>query len=118
MLAISPQSRIFIALEAVDFRRGMDGLSQRALELFNQHPIEGGIFVFRNRSGTSLKMVAYDGQGMWLFQKRFSKGRLRWWPRNLEEARGLQFKELQILLFNGNPLSAGMAPNWKPLAPQ
>jgi hypothetical protein len=48
---------------------------------FDQDPFSGTLFVFRNRSGTALKLLVYDGQGYSLCLKRFSKGRLHWWSQ-------------------------------------
>ena len=76
----------------------------------------GAIFVFRNRRGTSLKLLCYDGQGFWLCQKRLSQGRLNWWPSTTEVSHRLSARELQILLWNGNPDEAGMADDWREVA--
>ena len=44
------------------------------------NPLEGAVYVFRNRAGTALKLLLYDGQGYWLCMKRLSQGRFTWWP--------------------------------------
>ncbi len=59
--------------------------------------------MFRNRRGTPLKLLCYDGQGYWLCQKRLSQGRLKWWPSTPQARVTLSARELQILLWNGNP---------------
>jgi transposase len=75
------------------------------------------MFVFRNRRATAVKILAYDGQGFWLCQKRLSQGRFRWWPRREGEAgRFLQAHELQVLVNGGNPDAAGGAGIWRPVA--
>ena len=66
MLQLSPQTRVFLAVEAADFRRGIDGLSALCRQRIGENPFGGAIFVFRNRRGTSLKLLCYDGQGFWL----------------------------------------------------
>jgi transposase len=65
MLQLPPQSRIFIALAAVDFRKGIDGLAAVCRRAFSQNPLDGAIYVLRNRTGTTLKVLYYDGQGYW-----------------------------------------------------
>jgi len=80
MLTLTPQMRIFLAVEAIDFRNGIDGLAGMCLHKFGCDPFGGGVFVFRNRRGTSLKILVYDGQGFWLCQKRLSSGRFCGWP--------------------------------------
>jgi hypothetical protein len=62
MLQITPQMKILVAVEPADFRRGIDGLAQLCREALHQDPFLGAVFVFRNRSGTALKLLTYDGQ--------------------------------------------------------
>ena len=76
MIQLSPQSRIFLATEPVDFRKGIDGLAAVCRQRLGDNPLEGAVYVFRNRSGTSLKLLLYDGQGYWLCMKRLSTGAL------------------------------------------
>ena len=116
MLQLTPQSRVFLACEAADFRRGIDGLAALCRQRLAEDPMGGAIFVFRNRRGTSLKLLCYDGQGFWLCQKRLSKGRLNWWPSTPAASHRLSARELQILLWNGNPDEAGMADDWREVA--
>ena len=116
MLQLTPQSRVFLACEAADFRRGIDGLAALCRQRLGEDPMAGSIFVFRNRRGTSLKLLCYDGQGFWLCQKRLSQGRLVWWPSTAQACHRLSARELQILLWNGNPEEAGMAEDWRRVA--
>ena len=69
MLQLTPQSRIFVALVPVDFRKGIDGLAALCRRAFGQNPLDGAIYVFRNRTGTALKLLYYDGQGDWLSRR-------------------------------------------------
>jgi transposase len=61
--------RIFVATELADFRRGIDGLAALCRQRLEQDPMSGCAFVFRNRRGTAIKILLYDGQGFWLCQK-------------------------------------------------
>ena len=74
MLQLSPQLRILVAVNAVDFRKGIDGLAQICRAHLQEDPFSGALFVFRSRQGSSLKILFYDGQGFWLCQKRLSEG--------------------------------------------
>ena len=85
MIQITPQMRILLAVEAVDFRKGIDGLARSCREVLKEDPFSGHVFVFRNKRSTSIKVLMYDGQGFWLCQKRLSKGRFRWWPQGGRE---------------------------------
>ena len=116
MLQLTAQSRVFVAIEPADFRRGIDGLAALCRQRLGEDPFAGAIFVFRNRRGTALKLLCYDGQGFWLCQKRFSQGRLNWWPTSAQAAAQLSARELQILLWNGNPEHTGMAEDWREVA--
>jgi len=110
VIQITPQMRILVAVEPVDFRKGIDGLAGivRALDL---DPFSGCLFVFRSRRGSSLRVLAYDSQGYWLCQKRLSKGTFRFWPKG-EVLHSLAAYELQAILWNKDP---GRASLWRPL---
>ncbi|MEW6419817.1 MAG: IS66 family insertion sequence element accessory protein TnpB [Nitrospirota bacterium] len=113
MIQITPQMRILVAVEAVDFRKGIDGLMGVCRGRLQMDPFSGCVFVFRNRRGTSIKILMYDGQGYWLCQKRLSKGRFQWWPKPWDSVlRNLAANQLQTLLWNGDPDKA-VAPIWK-----
>ena len=116
MLQLSAQSRVFLAVEPADFRRGIDGLAALCRQRLGADPMDGAIFVFRNRRGTSLKLLQYDGQGFWLCQKRLSQGRLCWWPSTPQASERLCARELQILLWNGNPKAVELAEDWRRVA--
>jgi transposase len=114
MIQITPHMRILVAVEAVDFRKGIDGLVGLCRQKMGQDPFSGYVFVFRNRRATAIKILMYDGQGFWLCQKRLSKGRFRWWPKRADNAiRQLAAHQLQLLLWSGNPDGAKVAPLWK-----
>ena len=116
MLQLTPQTRIFVAIEPVDFRRGIDALGGVCREHLAANPLDGAIYVFRNRARTSLRLLVHDGQGMWLCTKRLSADRLRWWPSSAMAYSRLSARELQILLWNGNPEHAAMSHDWRQVA--
>jgi transposase len=114
MIQIIPQMRIWMAVEAVDFRRGIDGLARVCREVLKMDPFSGCLFVFRNKRATAIKLLVYDGQGFWLCQKRLSRGRFRWWPTDgVGRQKALMAHELQLLIWNGNPKGGQVAPPWK-----
>lgn len=115
MLQITPQMRVLVAVQPCDFRKGIDGLGGVCRSVLEEDPFSGCAFVFRNRRGTAIKVLVYDGQGFWLCQKRLSKGRFRWWPDG-DRARELQGRDLQVVLWNGDPSRAKMGPLWRPLS--
>ena len=66
MIQLTPQMRILVGVEAVDFRKGIDGLARLCREVLMADPFSGWLFVFRNRRQTALRILVYDGQGFWL----------------------------------------------------
>ncbi len=118
MIQITPQMRILVAVEPTDFRRGIDGLARLCRRELQSDPFSGALFIFRNRSAKAIKILAYDGQGFWLCQKRLSQGRFRFWPTGKEVVRGLQAHELQVLLSAGNPQGTQAPPPWRRVDPQ
>ena len=119
MLSLTPQMRILAAVEPVDFRKGIDGLGGVCRRQLREDPLSGCVFVFRNRRGTAVKILVYDGQGFWLCQKRLSKGKFHWWPESAAEAvRELEARELQLVLWNGDPSRGALGPLWRGLRGQ
>ena len=118
MLQITPQMKILVAVAPADFRRGIDGLARLCREQLQQDPFTGAVFVFRNRKGTALKVLMYDGQGFWLCHKRLSQGRFPWWPSAAEGgAQQLAAHQLSVLLSAGNPTRTDAVPDWRPVGP-
>jgi transposase len=114
MIQLVPQLRILLACDPVDFRKGLDSLLALCKGPLAQDPFSGTLFVFRNRAGTALKLLVYDGTGYWLCLKRFSQGRLQWWPRTSDTPlHPLEAQQLSVLLFNGLPEQAGFAASWR-----
>lgn len=111
---LTPHTRILVAIAPTDFRAGIDSLCAICRDEFDQDPMGGMLFVFRNRAGTAIKLLCYDGGGFWLMHKRFSNGKLRYWPRNSTEPLSpMAAKELQILIYNGDPSTAQFAEDWR-----
>lgn len=116
MIQLTPQMRLLVAVEPVDFRGGIDALARRCREVLSADPFSGTVFVFRNRRATSVKLLAYDGQGFWLCQKRLSESRFRHWPASTGAVqRELLAHELAVLLAGGDPGRTQAAPQWRPL---
>ena len=113
MIQITPQMRILVAIAPVDFRKGIDGLSQLCRNHFEENPFSGSVFVFRNRRKTTIKALIYDGQGFWLCTKRLSAGKFKHWPSGEEKLKGLEAHELLILLRGGDPQRIATAPIWR-----
>jgi transposase len=115
MIQVTPHMRVLVAVEPVDFRRGIDGLGRVCREVLHRDPFRGWVFVFRNRRAKAIKILVYDGQGFWLCQKRLSQGRFRCWPA----ATGtLEAHQLPVLHSVGDPAAAKGAAVWRRVDPR
>jgi transposase len=118
MLAIPSQVPIYIAIQPIDFRKGIDGLQQLCQQRFNHDAFNGAIFIFCNKCRHSIKILWYDGQGFILCLKRLSKGKFKWWPQNNADDNYQLYQalaqEVQILLWNGMPQLSQCQPLWRP----
>jgi transposase len=113
MLQLTPQHRFFIGIEPIDFRKGIDAIAALCRQELAQDPMNGAWFVFSNRAKTSIKLLVYDGQGFWLCMKRFSQGRLAWWPKEQVQSYEISATHLNILLYQGNPDAALIPEDWR-----
>jgi len=117
MIQITPHMKIFLAVEPVDFRKGIDGLAALCRTVLGEEPFSGCLFVFLNRSRTAIKVLSYDGQGFWICQKRLSRGKFNWWPaKNHGIGKTLDAHELQMLIWNGDPFNTQAAPMWRKIS--
>ena len=115
MIQLWPQMRIFVFPEHVDFRNGIDGLIGIAKGRVKEDPFGGAIFLFCNRNRTAFKAVVYDGQGFWLFMKRLSEGKFKYWPKSQEDKNHVHLlsREISVLMWNGDPKQFVMSRDWK-----
>jgi len=117
MIQITAHMRIFAALEPVDFRKGIDGLAAVCRQKLEADPFSGALFVFLNKSRQALRVLVFDGQGFWLCHKRLSRGRFAWNFRFGEEkVRVLAARQLQMLLWNADPMKICSAEDFRPVA--
>ena len=72
--------QIWLVWEPVDMRAGIDRLSGWIQESCGRSPCDGTAYVFRNRQGTRMKLLVWDGNGIWLCQRRLHRGKFVW-PR-------------------------------------
>lgn len=67
MIQLIPQLRILLACKPIDFRNGIDGLAALCKRELEEDPFSGALFDFRNRRGSALKLLCYDGLGFFSF---------------------------------------------------
>ena len=76
---------MFVAIEACDMRKGFSGLHALVTERLGEDPRAGALFVFSNRRHMRIKILCWDGTGLWVLTKRLEKGTFSW-PKNLESS--------------------------------
>ena len=116
MITVSPKHRIFLAIAPIDFRKGLNAIARLCQQQFQQDPMLGHYFIFRNKRKTDIKLLYYDSQGFCLFQKRLSTGQFIHWPTANNHMVTLSPAQLQVLLCNGDPQATHEGAAWRPLA--
>lgn len=115
MIQVPANASIFVMHEPISFRNGIEGTSAIAKTVLQREPMGGALFVFRNKQRQMLRILYYDGSGFWLCTKRLSKGRFSAWPKpdGTSPAASLLVRELQILLWGGDPASCDFPQLWR-----
>lgn len=113
MLSFPGSTRVYLAIDPVDMRKSFDGLYAVAVERLKENPLEGGLFVFSNKRRNLLKILYWDGTGLWVLGKRLEKGGFTW-PRGADAENGkLRLRnEALALLIGGIDLKDGMRKAW------
>lgn len=78
MTTLLTSGEVFVAVEPVDIRQGVDRLSRCVQESLGMSPCDGRVYAFRNRAGNRIKLLVWDGNGVWLCVRRLHKGRFVW----------------------------------------
>jgi transposase len=112
MFGLSPATKIYVAVEAIDMRKGFEGLYGLVRDQLGQDPVSGHLFLFTNKSRTRLKALVWDGSGLWVCAKRLEKGRFRW-PEAGEGARSVTMRPEELgMLVSGLDLKQAKPRNW------
>lgn len=97
MLMLPPSVRVYVAIEAVDLRRSIDGLASLVRARFGADPLSGHLFLFRNRRTDRVKILVWDRSGYWVLYKRLERGTFAW-PQGQDAGVELTVAELMALL--------------------
>jgi transposase len=105
--------RVCLATEPCDLRKSFDTLSVIVREQLNEDPLSRTVFVFINRARNRVKLLFWDGTGLWIFAKRLERGRFCH-PKGLRAKGGkLAIKpEALEMLLSGIDLKDGMQRAW------
>jgi len=78
MISFSGSLKVFLSVEPVDMRAGFERLANLVDGVLKENLREGALFVFTNRRHTRIKVLCFDGSGLWLMCKRLEKGTFAW----------------------------------------
>jgi len=111
MLTLSPAVRIYLAAGVTDLRRSIDGLSALVRDRLQLDPLSGHLFLFRNRRGDRLKILAWDQGGFWVLYKRLERGTFAWPTEAQGDPVTIRSSDL-LLLLSGVDLSHTRRRRW------
>jgi transposase len=113
MFGLSHATKIFIAVEPVDMRKGFEGLHGLVRDHLGEDPLSGHLFLFANRARTRLKALVWDGSGLWVCAKRLERGSFHW-PESQPATRSVTMRPEELaMLVNGMDLTtARPRANW------
>lgn len=98
MISLSSATRIFIVTGATDMRKSFNGLYGIVAHQLEQDPLSGHVFVFCNRARNRIKLLVWDGSGLWVCAKRLEKGRFHWQWDSDRAAATISHESLSLLL--------------------
>ncbi|HZC23787.1 MAG TPA: IS66 family insertion sequence element accessory protein TnpB [Candidatus Binatia bacterium] len=111
MFGLGLATKIYVAVEAVDMRKGFEGLYGLVRDQLGTDPLSGHLFLFSNRTRTRLKALVWDGSGLWVCAKRLEKGRFRWPKAEGRHSVTMRSEELAMLV-NGLDVRQTRQRNW------
>jgi transposase len=112
MFGFGGATRIYLAAGAADMRKGFEGLYGMARDRLLCDPLSGHIFLFANAQRNRLKLLFWDGSGLWVCAKRLEKGRFRWPATIGEETKVVRSHEELTLLLGGIDLADTQRRQW------
>jgi transposase len=112
MLAFPAAIRIFVAVRPVDMRKSFNGLWTAVSEHLGEDPKSGAVFAFINKERTRLKLLYWDGTGVWVLAKRLEQGRFSWPAASDARTKLALAPEALALLVGGIELKHGSLKPW------
>lgn len=103
MFRFDADLKVYVHRDAIDFRKGIAGLSTIVEQALGLDPFARAVYVFRNRRADRLKLLLWERNGFWLMLRRLEADRFVW-PRR-EPVLELSVEQLHWLL-DGIDLSA------------
>ena len=112
MFGLGAATRIYVAVGSTDMRKGFEGLYGLVRDQLGLDPLSGHLCLFCNKGRNRLKVLFWDGSGLWICAKRLERGRFSWPSDGEQSARvTLSHEELSLLL-GGIDLTRTRRKNW------
>jgi transposase len=118
VFGLGPATRIYVAAGATDMRKNFDGLYGLVRDRLGCDPLSGHLFLFCNAQRNRLKVLVYDGSGLWVCAKRLDKGRFRWPEADAQISKMLLTPEELALLVGGIDLRETRRRAWHRVSPR
>ena len=112
MFGVGPATRVYLAAGATDMRKGFEGLYGLVRNQLQLEPLSGHIFIFSNAPRNRLKLLFWDGSGLWVCAKRLEKGRFRWPQAEAGQSKVVLSQEELALLMGGIDLAGSKRRAW------
>jgi transposase len=100
MFGLGTATRIYVATGATDMRLGFNGLYGLVANRLGSDPLSGHLYLFANSRRDRMKVLFFDGSGLWVCAKRMEGGRLRW-PEPLSSEDKVQLSQQEFALLVG-----------------
>src|ERR1700756_3999144 len=112
MFGIGPATRVYVAAGATDLRKNFEGLYGLVRDRLACDPLSGHVFIFSNAQRNRLKLLFWDGSGLWGCAKRLERGRFRWPQAEAAESKVVLSQEELALLVGGIDLAGSKRRAW------
>ncbi len=116
VFGLGPATRIYLAAGVTDMRKGFEGLFGVVRDRLSCDPLSGHLFLFCNGQRNRLKVLVWDGSGLWVCAKRLEKGRFTWPQSGDAQAKVVLSHEELSLLLGGIDLTKTKHKRWKPIS--
>ena len=105
--------KVFLSVDPADMRKSFNGLYALAVNELKENPMNKALFIFSNKSKNRIKILHFDGTGLWVMAKRLEKGTFSW-PKGVDVKDGkLSLSpEALALLLDGVDLKGGQMRPW------
>jgi transposase len=112
MFGWGPATKIYLAAGATDMRKGFDGLYALVRDRLELEPLSGHVFLFSNAQRNRMKLIYWDGSGLWVCAKRLERGCFRWPAAETGQTKIVLSHEEMALLVGGIDLAGSRRRAW------